>query len=67
MLISIQTVIYIIISILFTIWFFSDFFASWSGGNFSHGKKSGELGFQGILSIFFWIIFTLIYGGIFWW
>ena len=67
MLISIQTVIYIVISLLFLIWFLSDFFSSSPGGNFYSGKLKFEPGFQGILSIFFWIMFTLIYGGIFWW
>jgi len=67
MFISIQTLIYIVISLLFLISFLSDFFASWSGGNFSHGKKSGELGFVGALAIVIWLLFTLIYGGFFWW
>jgi membrane protein DedA with SNARE-associated domain len=49
------------------IWFLSDFFASWSGGNFTQGKKSGELGIISLLVIVIAVIFNLIWGGIFWW
>jgi hypothetical protein len=60
-------IVYIIVMLALLIWFLSDFFASWSGGNFSSGKKSGEMGIVSLLVIVIAVIFNLIWGGIFWW
>lgn len=67
MTIKLNLAVYFAITLLFAAWFLSDFFKSESGGYFYSGKRSGEMGFTGLLSIGIWIIFSLIWGGIFWW
>jgi hypothetical protein len=67
MTIKINLAVYFAITLLFAVWFLSDFFKSWNGGNFTPGKATWEVGFSGILSIVLWVIFSLIWGGIFWW
>jgi hypothetical protein len=45
-------------------WFFRDLFMPANG---IITKKKGEIGCEGIFAIILWILYTLIWGGIFWW
>lgn len=62
-----STVVYIIVMILLVIWWLKDFLDGNSGGGlWSHGRRK-ESGIEGIIAIILIIVFTLIWGGIFWW
>ena len=65
--IPVQLAVYLGITIGFMIGFFIDLFKTEQGGNFYSGKRSGEMGLIGILSFFVWLVFTAIWGGVFWW
>ncbi len=65
--IHLNTFIYIIISLVIFALFIDDFCTSYSGGMFSSGKNKYSIGAYGILAIILEIIFTLIWGGFFWW
>ena len=38
-----------------------------NGGNWGHGKKAYRFGLYSFISIIAWIVWTLIWGGVFWW
>ena len=38
-----------------------------NGGYFSESKQRGEIGCSGVVIIAIWVIFTLVFGGFFWW
>lgn len=67
--IDIPGLIYIIVAMVCAIGIGKDVFTSinGSGGWFSSSKSSGEIGCAGMLWVFGFLIFTLIFGGIFWW
>lgn len=65
--ISLNTAIYALFTLALLVWFLVDLFTVHSGGMFTSGKKSGEMGFTSLFIIVVWIIFTLIWGGICWW
>lgn len=62
--VRLSTLIFVVVTVLFVLWFFRDFYLP------AHGiinKNSGEIGCEGAFAIILWILFTLIWGGIFWW
>jgi len=65
--VKISTVIYIVVTLAFLVWFLYGLFKTNRGGDFWPGKRSGELGFACLGAIILWVIFTLIFGGIVWW
>jgi hypothetical protein len=67
MTIKVTTAIYFVVTLVALIWFFVDLFTVTYGGNFWSGKRKGELGLTGTLVGLFWVIYTLIWGGFFWW
>lgn len=44
-----------------------NYFSVISGGMWGHGKKAYRVGLSGFISVIAWIVWTLIWGGIFWW
>jgi hypothetical protein len=62
--IRISTLIFIVVTVVFVMWFFRDLFMPANG---IITKKKGEIGCEGIFAIILWILYTLIWGGIFWW
>jgi len=63
---ALHNVVYIIISLVCLAFLIANLLDSYSG-LFTPGKRKYELGFDGIIAIFAWLIFSLIFGGIFWW
>jgi len=63
---KITTVVYIFATLLFLIWFLFDFGTQHPGGFFP-SKRKFEMGFIGIGVIAIWLVYTLIWGGMFWW
>jgi hypothetical protein len=61
------SIIFIAITILAIIFFFWDLFTYRSGGSWGHGKKRGEIGLRGFFIFLLYIVYVLIWGGIFWW
>ncbi len=62
--ISLELVIYVIVSILLLLWLIRNLNCE-EYGFFT--KKKGEIGVGGFVAIMLWIFYTLIWGGIFWW
>lgn len=63
--VSLEIVIYVIISILCVIWIVANYLREDYGDYFS--KRKYEFGLSGLVAIVTWIVYTLIWGGIFWW
>lgn len=59
-------VFYGMVTLALSIWFIKDTLTFKDGGYFPN-KRKGEVGGTGTIIIFMEIIFTLIWGGIFWW
>jgi len=62
---SVQSLVYTIISVVFLIWLVLDIADSYSGMFTS--KVKGQVSLIGLFIIIAWLIFTAIWGGIFWW
>lgn len=62
-------IIYAVVAIFFAIVIAIDVFKPTygSGGWFSTSKPSGEIGLFGVLMALCFLLFSLIWGGIFWW
>ena len=64
---SLDTVIYSVFTLAMLTWFFIDLFTKRPGSAFLSGKRKGEMGLLTLAILIIWIIFTVIWGGIFWW
>jgi hypothetical protein len=67
MTIKVNVAIYIVVALALLIWFIVDLFREESGGMFWPGKRKGDLGFGGLFAGLLLIMFTLVWGGFFWW
>ncbi len=66
---NIPELVYIIVAVICAIGIGKDVFTPeyGSGGWFSNSKPSGEIGCAGMLWVAGFLVFTLVFGGIFWW
>ncbi len=61
------TLLYVVIAIILVIGIVRDYFSSYYGGLWSGGKRSNAFGVNSYVYGVLLLIFTLIFGGIFWW
>lgn len=60
-------VFYTIVTLCYLVVIVHNFISSYGGGSWYGGKKRYELDFVGWINIAFFIIWTLVWGGFFWW
>lgn len=60
-------IVYIIVALPLLIIMIVDYIKVINGGNWGHGKKAYSFGLYSFISIVAWIVWTLIWGGVFWW
>lgn len=65
--VKLTSAIYFGITLAFLIGFIWDMSQTESGGYFFPGKRSGEIGCLGLIIAIIWVVFSLIWGGFFWW
>ena len=65
--ISISNAIYIVITLVFVIGLLIHMHMETYGSMFTSGKNKWEIGGWGALLIVVYIVYVLIWGGVFWW
>ena len=65
--IEISTAFFIIVTLSYLVGVLFDTYREISGGMWGIGKRKWEFGLVGYFLIVAYIIFVLIWGGIFWW
>jgi len=66
--IQLHQAVYAIITAIALVYILFDVFREYGGGGyFSSRKYKGQLGFPSAIMIILWFIFSLIWGGFFWW
>ena len=65
--IPLNIVVYGVVALCSLIVIIHNYVSSYSGGMWSGGKKNFSLDFVGYINIAFLIIWTLVFGGFYWW
>ena len=65
--VKLTSAIYFGITLGFLIGFIWDLAQETGGGWISSGKRRGEIGCLGATIALIWVVFSLIWGGFFWW
>jgi hypothetical protein len=65
--ITIDVFVYTLCAVGFFVGILYDLFDSYPGGLVSSGKVKGELSLRGVVILVCWIVFTVMWGGVFWW
>lgn len=60
-------IVYGVVAMVSIIVVLVNFFSTESGGMWTSGKKKYDLDFVGWFNLFFLVVWTLIWGGKFWW